>query len=125
MRFFSRLLLSLVFVAAGVMHFRSAPLYLKIMPPSLPFPLFLVYFSGLAEIAGGLGVWPIQTRRLAGWGLIALLVAVFPANISMALSGTESVEINIPRWVWWARLPFQAVFIWWVWSATLRRDSKD
>ena len=124
MQFFSRLALSLIFVTAGVMHFHSAPTYLKIMPSMLPFPLFLIYFSGAAEIAGGLGIWPHQTRKLAGWGLIALLVAVFPANIHMALSGTESVGINIPRAIWWARLPFQAAFIWWVWFSCLK-DQND
>lgn len=118
-----RWLLALTFCWAGVMHFHAAHTYVKIMPAYLPFPLALVYISGAAELAGGLGVLPRATRKLAGWGLIALLVAVFPANISMALQGTEQVGIDVPRWVWWARLPFQAVFIAWVWLAALRDPS--
>ncbi len=106
------------------MHFRAAETYLKIMPPVLPFPLFLVYASGVAEILGGIGVWPRQTRRLAGWGLVALLVAVFPANIQMAWQGTEQVGIDVPRWIWIARLPFQAVFIAWVWFVALQNERK-
>ena len=121
MRHWLRALLCLTFVLAGVMHFRAADTYLKIMPPFLPFPLALVYLSGAAEIAGGIGVLPRATRRLAGWGLIALLIAVFPANISMVLHGTQQVGIDIPRWVWLARLPFQALFIWWVWFAALEK----
>ncbi len=114
-----RLFLALTFMLTGVLHFRSAPTYLKVMPPYMPFPLALVYLSGIAEIAGGIGVLPPQTRKLAGWGLISLLVAVFPANIQMALHGTQQLGIDVPRWVWWARLPFQAVFIAWVWFAAI------
>ena len=122
MRLLLRALLALTFTLAGVMHFRAAHTYLKIMPPFLPFPLALVYLSGAAEIAGGLGVLPRQTRRLAGWGLIALLIAVFPANISMAISGTQHLGIDVPRWVWIARLPFQAVFVAWVWFAAMGKS---
>jgi uncharacterized membrane protein len=61
---------------------------------------------------------------LAGLGLIALLVAVFPANIHMALHGTQDIGINVPRWVWWARLPFQAVFIAWVYFVALQKDDQ-
>ncbi|HEX9998354.1 MAG TPA: DoxX family protein [Abditibacterium sp.] len=122
MRLFSRLLLSLVFIAAGVMHFRASQTYLKIMPAYLPFPLALVYLSGAAEIAGGIGILPRKSRKLAGIGLIALLVAVFPANISMAQNGTRGVGIDIPDWIWWLRLPFQAVFIVWVWNVTQKPE---
>lgn len=124
MRTILRWLLALIFVVAGVMHFRAAPTYQKIMPPYLPFPLMLVYLSGIAEIVGGLGLLPRPTRKLAGWGLIALLVAVFPANVQMAVEGTQQVGIDVPRWVWWARLPFQAVFLAWVWFAALQKESK-
>ncbi len=100
------------------MHLRAPHTYLKIMPPYLPFPLALVTISGFAEIAGGLGILPRATRKLAGFGLLALLVAVFPANISMALRGTQDVGIDVARWVWWARLPLQPVLMAWVWLAT-------
>lgn len=119
-----RWILALVFTFAGVMHLRAPEAYLKVMPGYLPFPLALIYISGVAEIAGGLGVLPRATRKLAGWGLIALLVAVFPANIAMAQSGTEGVGIDVPRWVWIARLPFQAVFIAWVWFAAIQKEPR-
>lgn len=119
-----RWILALVFVFAGVMHFRAPGTYLKIMPAYLPFPLALVYISGAAEILGGLGVLPRATRKMAGWGLIALLVAVFPANLAMAQSGTQGVGIDVPHWVWLARLPFQAVFIAWVWLVAIDGESK-
>lgn len=105
------------------MHFRAPQTYLQVMPPYLPFPLALIYLSGIAEIAGGIGIWPRQTRKLAGIGLITLLIAVFPANLEMALHGTEGVGIPVPRWVWWARLPLQPLLIWWVWSATIKKGT--
>ncbi len=115
---FSRLLLALLFVAAGVWHFVRPAGYLRIMPPGLPAPLLLVYLSGAAEIAGGLGLlWP-PTRRWAGWGLLALLVAVFPANIYMALA---HAQLGVPGWVAWARLPLQLPLLWWVWQIALNR----
>lgn len=123
MQFVSRLLLGLLFIAAGLNHFRSTPLYVSIMPPALPFPLALVYLSGLAEIAGGAGVLHPKTRRAAGWGLLALLVAVFPANIYMATDHIVPKGYDIPDWMLWARLPLQFVLMAWVWAATLRRAS--
>ncbi len=111
-----RWLLAVAFVLAGINHFIAPRFYLSIMPPFLPWPLGLVYFSGVAEILGGLGVLVPSTRRLAGWGLIVLLIAVFPANIYAATHGVGS----IPPWILWARLPFQIVFIAWVhWTARL------
>lgn len=120
---FSRALLSLLFVAAGLNHFRSTALYVSIMPPYLPFPLALVTFSGLAEIAGGVGVAIPRTRRAAGWGLLALLLAVFPANVYMATDQVVPADYQIPSTLLWARLPLQFVLMWWVWSATLRPNS--
>ena len=117
---FSRALLSLLFVAAGLNHFRSPTLYASIMPPYLPFPLALVYVSGLAEIAGGVGVAAPRTRRAAGWGLLALLLAVFPANVYMATDNVVPPGTQIPSILLWARLPLQFVLMFWVWSATLR-----
>lgn len=124
MRPFFRWLLALTFTGAGMMHFRAPDAYLKIMPPYLPFPLALITISGAAEIAGGIGVLPTLTRKWAGFGLIALLIAVFPANISMALAGTSQVGLDVPRWVWVARLPFQAVFIAWVWLVTQGKENR-
>jgi len=86
-----------------------------IMPPYLPAHLELVYISGVFEMLGGLGALFSQTRKPAGWGLIALLVAIFPANLHMALSPTQFP--TLPAWVLYARLLFHLVFIAWVWWA--------
>lgn len=101
---------ALLFTAAGVLHFVITNQYMRIMPPYLPWPRFLIYVSGAAEIAGGLGMFLPSTRRVAAWGLIALLVAVFPANVYMA-----QARLMGPQWALWARLPLQVVLICWVW----------
>ena len=88
------------------------------MPPQLPQPLLLVYLSGVFELLGGLGLLPARTRRLAGWGLLALLVAVFPANVYMALIHEQ---LHIPAWVAWGRLPLQLPLMWWVWRVMKQR----
>jgi uncharacterized membrane protein len=120
---FLRAALAVFFVAAGVNHFLSPAVYLGIMPPPLPWPLALVYVSGVAEMAGGIGVMVPAFRRAAGWGLMALLVAIFPANIyavqhGMAISGKPVAEGLL-----WARLPLQAVMIAWV-CVTCLKGSK-
>ena len=79
----ARTLIGVLFLLAGVMHFVVPSLYVSIMPPYLPYHRVLVYASGVAEVLGGLGVLLPATRRLAGWGLILLLLAVFPANVHM------------------------------------------
>jgi uncharacterized membrane protein len=105
-------LLAALFVGAGLLHFLHPETYLRIMPPALPTPRLLVLLSGVAEIAGGLGLLLLATRRWAAWGLLALLLAVFPANIYM-LQIHE--QLHIPAWVAWARLPLQPLLMWWVW----------
>ena len=110
---------ALFFMAAGVMHLVHPAPYRAIIPPRFPSPGALVLLSGIAEIAGGAGLLMPKLRRAAGWGLIALLLAVFPANIYMAVS-PDSVPWNIPHWLLWARLPLQIVFIGWVWAVALR-----
>ena len=106
--------LALLFVGAGVLHFVRPEIYLRIMPPALPAPRLLVLLSGVAEVAGGLGLLLPATRRAAGWGLLALLAAVFPANVYMVgLAGA----LHIPAWVLWARLPLQPLLMWLVWRA--------
>jgi uncharacterized membrane protein len=117
-----RLALAFFFVAAGVMHFVLPEFCLRIMPPYLPWPLVLVYLSGACEILGGLAVVPVATRRFAGFGLIALLVAVFPANIQMAIDPEVVADWNIPVWILWLRLPFQGVLIAWVYWVTSSND---
>jgi len=103
---------ALLFMVAGAMHFVVPDLYARVVPPYLPAPKALVYVSGAAEIAGGLGMLWGPTRRAATWGLIALLIAVFPANLYMA-----QAHVIGPAWALWARLPVQAVLIGWVWWA--------
>lgn len=108
------------FVVAGGMHFVIPRAYRRIMPPYLPAPTALVYASGVAEIAGGAGLIPEATRRSAGWSLIATLVAVFPANLHMALHPDEFPRVPGGAASVWARLPLQAAFIAWVLSAMRR-----
>ena len=98
----------------GAMHFPHPEPFVRIVPDYLRGPLFLVYASGFCEIGLGALLLPERTRRLAGWGLVALYVAVFPANVYMATEGIQlDPESAMPAWVAWARLPFQLVFIAW------------
>jgi uncharacterized membrane protein len=110
-----RVLLAVAMVGIGVLHFVTPAPFVKIVPPWLPAPLALVYVSGVFEIAGGVGLLVARTRRLASLGLIALYVAVFPANIHMAIHQISLTDEPMPTWVPWARLPFQIVFIAWAW----------
>jgi uncharacterized membrane protein len=113
----SRLLLGLAFVGAGVNHFLMPRAYERIVPPSMKDNARgLVAMSGVAEVAGGLGVLLPWTRRPAGLGLIALLAAVFPANLYMAR--TPEHFRKIPRWALYGRLPLQPLMMWWAWRAT-------
>lgn len=111
--------MAVFYVAAGVNHFRDPDFYLPMMPPYLPAHLALIQISGVAEIALGVAVLIPRVRRLAAWGIIALLVAVFPANLHMALYdipvGGRSEGLGIWNWV---RLPLQGVLIAWAWWYT-------
>jgi uncharacterized membrane protein len=109
-------------MAAGANHFLVPKTYLSMMPAYLPAHVELVQISGVAEILGGMGVLFSSTRRFAAWGLILLLVAVFPANLNAALYGWPGV--SVPAWVLWCRLPFQVVFIWWVYRIYLTDSQK-
>jgi uncharacterized membrane protein len=110
-----RWLLTVAMVLAGLNHFRVPDVYVAMMPEALPWPLELVYISGVFEVLGGLGLILPRTRRAAGWGLIALLIAVFPANINMAVNQLPLGDQVVPAWALWARLPLQLVFIAWTW----------
>jgi uncharacterized membrane protein len=109
------------FVFAGVMHFVIPRAYRRIMPPYIPAPKAMVYLSGVAEIAGGAGLMRERSRRPAALWLIATLIAVFPANLHMALHPEEFPAVPGGARALWARLPFQGVFIAWVLSA-MRHD---
>ena len=101
-----RTILGIAMISAGILHFVRPGVFVKIVPDYLPAPLALVLISGLFEIAGGVGILVPRTRKLAAFGLVALYVAVFPANLYMATHDTE-----LPRWALYARLPFQLVLI--------------
>ena len=113
-----RCLLAVAFVLAGANHFRNPDFYVAIMPPYLPAHLELVYLSGVCEILGGLAALLPRTRALAGWGLIALLLAVYPANIHMALNPEPFVADGMPLWALYVRLPLQFVAMAWAYWAT-------
>ena len=115
----ARLFAGPVLIAAGVNHFVMPRTYEAIMPEFLPAHRELVLLSGLAEALGGAGTLRPATRRAAGWWLIAVLIAVFPANVHMALHPERYPQM--PHAALLARLPLQLVMIWLVWEATLRR----
>ncbi|WP_336327956.1 DoxX family protein [Halovenus sp. HT40] len=100
--------MGLFYITAGVTHFLSPEWFLQIVPPFLPAPLALVYLSGVAEIVVGVGVLIPQTRHYAALATVALLVAVYPANIYMAVGDVMGSEL-----VQWGRLPLQAVLVAW------------
>ncbi|MDQ2857156.1 MAG: hypothetical protein M3R53_00710 [Candidatus Eremiobacteraeota bacterium] len=108
-----------LFVVAGALHFANPHAYEAIVPPFLPAHRALVLISGVFEMLGGVGVILPPTRRVAGWGLIALLLAVFPANVYMALAAREFTSFA-PAWILYARLPLQFVMIAWVYTANVR-----
>lgn len=110
-----RVLLAALFMTAGTRHLTDPGLFLPMMPPYLPAHLSLVYLSGACEILLGLGLLFERTREKAGWGLLALLIAVFPANIHAAQNGIQLRVLEVPEWLLWARLPLQGVLAWWVW----------
>jgi uncharacterized membrane protein len=119
-------LMAIFYISAGFNHLMNPAFYLAIMPPGLPNPEWLNVLSGLAEIVLGVFVLEPRVRKLAAWGIIALLIAVFPANIYVAVEnvglpagepGTGNGPLN------WVRLPFQAVFILWAWWYT--RDDAE
>jgi uncharacterized membrane protein len=116
MKTFSKYLLAIFMIGAGVMHFVRPEFYLKVMPPYLPWHLPLVYLSGLFE--SGLGVLLLvpRTSRLAAWGLIVLLIAIFPANIYLY---QHQEILPAPPWRHLLRLPLQGLFILWAYWHTL------
>jgi uncharacterized membrane protein len=114
-----RIVLGGFFLVAGALHFLKPRPYEAIVPDALPAHRELVYLSGLAEIAGGAGVLADGTARPAGWWLIATMLAVFPANITMAVEAERFRQVPEP--LLWARLPLQAAIVYWIWRAAVRR----
>ena len=106
----TRFVLAGSFVAVGIHHFVNPTPYLMIMPPYLPWHLELVYISGVFEVMGGVGLLIPSVRRQAAWGLIALLVAVYPANIHMLMNTIYLPDMPKEEWILWMRMPLQFVF---------------
>ena len=110
-----------LFIVTGVLHFVIPRSYESIVPPFLPARLFLVYLSGALELAGGIGLLVPRTRRPAALGLIALLAAVFPANVQML---ADAVAAGKPQWqaaLLCLRLPLQFVLMWLIWRTAGRQ----
>jgi len=112
-----------IYIIAGITHFIIPEAFAQIVPPQLPYPLALAYLSGVAEIALGVGLLHPRTRKLAAWGIIAMLIAIFPANIYMAVSDVTVTSVfgrtlDPSPAVRWGRLPLQGVLIIWAWWYT-------
>ena len=117
-------IMGLFYVVAGINHFRSPLSYVAIMPPYIPWPLVMIYISGVAEILGGIGVlvpdgfvFP-RMRAFAAWGLVLMLIAVLPVHINMCLHPEQFP--GVPLWAIWLRLPLQLPLILWAWYYTRR-----
>ena len=113
---------ALLFGAAGVLHFIAPAFFDQIVPPWVPNARMATLLSGFFEIAGAVGLLVPRTRRLAGMGLIALLVAVFPANVYMLQQAYVAPSAVLWKMALWVRLPVQALLIWWVWGAAVRDE---
>lgn len=117
-------LLAVIFVVGGTLHFVMPARYISIMPAWLPAHGTIVALSGVAEIAGGIGLLVRRTRRAAGIGLILLLIAVLPANVEML---REARAAGVAPWaetLLWLRLPLQLLLAWWVWRVIFPRSPK-
>jgi uncharacterized membrane protein len=114
----ARAVLGVTFLTTGVLHFLRPRVFEAIVPDYLPAHRELVYASGVAEIVGGAGVLYGKTSRPAGWWLIATLLAVFPANVEMAVHAERFKQFPEP--LLWARLPLQGVLIAWAWLSAAR-----
>ncbi|MEM7153354.1 MAG: DoxX family membrane protein [Myxococcota bacterium] len=123
LRTIARTVLGVLLVLQGINHFISVDFMVKMIPAYLPEPLLLVQLSGVAEILLGALVFVPRFRRLAGFGILALLVAVFPANLQMALHPEQWPDI--PQAALWVRLPFQLVFAAWTWWTCLAPTAPD
>jgi uncharacterized membrane protein len=106
------------FLIGGIAHFAFTEVEMRIVPPGLPWPRALVLLSGVFELLGAAGLLFPRTRRMAGWGLIALTIAVTPANVYMLM---QHEAFDVPRWALMLRLPLQLVLLWLIWWSTRPR----
>jgi uncharacterized membrane protein len=110
----ARRVIGVVFIFAGALHFVRPKPYEQMMPPWIPLHRESVLLSGVAEVAGGLALIPDRTARFGCWWLVATLIAVFPANVHMAMAHDDIrwvAKLKLPSWVFWVRLPLQAKLI--------------
>lgn len=119
-----RAILAVCIIVVGITHFIKSEQYARIVPPQLPNPFALVYISGVFEILGGIGLMIPLVSVAAAWGLIALFVAVFPANINQAINSIPIEGIPHHPILYWVRLPFQAVLIAWAWWYTRKPEAQ-
>jgi uncharacterized membrane protein len=118
-----KILLGVAMIGVGILHFVRPDGFVKIVPSYLPSPLALVYVSGFFEVLGGAGLLVPRTQRAAAWGLVLLYLAVFPANVNMALHGIQLDDQHpVPVAALWLRLPLQLLLIAWAWWYT--RDAQ-
>ena len=103
--------MSIMYIFIGIRHFTDPQYFLDIVPPQLPFKLFLVYFTGLIEVVGGVAILAPKTRKAGAYLLILLLVSVFPANIYLYVSETPQNLLGISKIDALIRMPFQAPLI--------------
>lgn len=111
----ARIATGFAFIFTGVLHFMMPEKFMEMMPAFLPVPHLLIYLSGIFEIFGGIGLIISKTKRYAAIGLILLLLAVFPANIYVALNNVQLGGFMNYAIYQWFRLPMQFVLIAWVW----------
>ena len=111
----ARTAFGVVFILAGILHFVVPAYYRAIIPPYLPAPATVVAVSGMAEVAGGVGMLLPRWRQAAGLGLVVLLLAVLPANVEMLRQGRAHGVSPGHEALLWLRLPFQAVLMGWAW----------
>lgn len=116
MKNISAYIIGVAFILAGANHFFNPAFYMRMMPPALPAHELLNSLSGIAEIILGIMMLIPKTKIIAAWGLIILLIAVYPANIYMAMEAGKSIDVNPV--VAYIRLPFQFLFIWMVYQQT-------
>ena len=117
-----RVLMAVLMVLAGLSHFFAEGVYIKIYPPLLPYAATMVYFTGVAEVLGGIGLLIPRVSQAAAWGLVILFIAVYPANINMAINNIHIDNIPDGNWFQVIRLPFQFVLIAWAWWLTRSED---
>lgn len=119
-----RVFLAISLIIVGITHFTKPEQFVRIVPPQLPYPFELVYISGFFEILGGIGLLIPLVSVAAAWGIVALFIAVFPANLNQAINSISIEGIPDYPLLYWFRLPFQAVLIAWaLWYTKISPNS--